>query len=94
MDRDEIWVEDLEWIEADEPFNDMLESVLVVFDEHGSVLTVRDGASGPDTRPATRAHKLSKRNRLQNRLQTRPILRLQRNEATKNPPFPAGSKSG
>jgi hypothetical protein len=51
MDRDEIWVEDLGWIEADEALDD-LESVLVVFDEYGSVLTVVDGAASISLPPS------------------------------------------
>ena len=47
MDREEMWVEDLEWIEDEEALVDTLGGVLVVFDEYGSVLTVRDGATSP-----------------------------------------------
>jgi hypothetical protein len=42
MSREEMWLEDLEWIEDDEALEDTLRGVLVLFDEYGSVLTVRD----------------------------------------------------
>lgn len=41
MDREEMWVEDLEWIDADDAIDEAIGGVLVVFDEYRKVLTVR-----------------------------------------------------
>jgi hypothetical protein len=52
MERGEMWIEDLEWIEADNALDDALGGVLVVFDEYGSVLTMRDAGGPSDCAPA------------------------------------------
>ena len=51
MDREEMWIEDLEWIEAEGALEEALRGVLVVFDEYGKALTVRDGELGPADTP-------------------------------------------
>jgi hypothetical protein len=54
MEREEMWVEELEWIEADDAVEETLRGVLVVFDEYGKPLTFRaeEVASGaPAGRP-------------------------------------------